>query len=229
MVPQPAAWPVADERLRVRPAGRHPHRDRHRPAVLRRLQPAVRRLEPADARRRSARLLPVRLADQPDLALPRHPGPARRARAGAGTDRAGQALVGDAEAGGAAALPYAGPTARAAQPGAARRRHRLRDGHRRPQRPELVRLRLQLLHGPPLRSLGLPRRLRRPRRDQAPGDAALAAQPGPPAPNYGPRWPRPVRSPRTRTGWSPRIPPRRRSAGAGCWPSSAAAASSSRR
>ena len=172
-VPQPAARALADLGVRCRAARGAARRDRHGPAQLRGLRAAVRAGHPGRRRRPAPAL--VRLARLAVVALPAHPGPARRARAGAGPGRAGEAVVGRAEAVRVAAGPLARAGARTPVAAAARRRDPVRDRHRAAEHPVRLRVRLQLLRRPLRRRVGVPRRVRRARRAQAAAHGARAA------------------------------------------------------
>ncbi len=226
-VPQPAARALADLGVRCRPARRAARRDRHRPAQLRGLRAAVRAGHPGRRRRPAPAL--VRLARLAVVALPAHPGPARRARAGPGPGRAGEAVVGRAEAVRVATGPLARAGARTPVTAAARRRDPVRDRHRAVEHPVRLRVRLQLLRRPLRRRVGVPRRVRRARRAQAAAHGARAAVAVAARASCAPRPRRPgPRSPTTPTASSPPTRLLRRSAGAARSRSSAAGPCSSR-
>ncbi|EFG65289.1 oxidoreductase, molybdopterin binding protein [Streptomyces sp. SPB074] len=166
---------------RPRPAPRRHRPVRDGPAVVRGVQPGTRRGERPDARQGPARLLPLRLAHRPALALPAHPGRARHARRDADPGAARQAVVRRAEALRAPAGPFPRARPRTGHDPAARRRRPLRVHHRRPQRPARLPLPRLLLPPALLRGVALLRRLRAARR------AAGAAR-------------RPHRAPRPRPG-----------------------------
>ena len=226
-VPQPAARALADLRVRRRVARGAARRDRHGPAQLRGLRAAVRAGDPGRRRRPAPAL--VRLARLAVVALPAHPGPARRARAGAGPGRAGEAVVGRAEAVRVATGPLARAGARTPVAAAARGRDPVRDRHRAVEHPVRLRVRLQLLRRPLRRRLGVPRRVRRARRAQAAAHGARAAVAVAARRAAHPDRRRPApRSPTTPRPGAPSDRAQRRSAGAARSRSSAAGPCSSR-
>ena len=149
----------------------------HRLSLQRRLQPPARR-QLGRAPARPARLLPVLLAGASVVAVRGHPGIARDARAGGDPDPAGQAVVGHPAAVRVAGRAQIPRTRRAAVARPARRRSAVRVRHGHPQHP--VRLPVQvLLHRRPLlRRLGVHRRVRLSRGDQALHDALARSRPG---------------------------------------------------
>ena len=157
---------LVDVRPGVGAAGRAAGRDDHRAAVVYRVRTAVR---PGDTgRRRLAQVADVRLADRPVVAVPAQSRSACRTRADPDPDRAGQTLVGDPAAVRVATGAVDRAAARTRLAADARRRDPVRDHHRRPEHPVRLHFRLQLLHGPLLRRLGLHRGLRDPHRHQDP-------------------------------------------------------------
>ena len=156
---EPGTWALVDLGFRPRPARRDPHRVRHRAPLLRRLRPAPG--ERSQPRPWPVRALPLQLGDVAPLALPGHRGHPRHAGPGACPCRAGQALVGNAQAVRMAAMAVGGSFPRAAQPRPGRRGRCVRDGHG----DALHRLRQpdQLLLRAFLRRLGVHGRFRRAR------------------------------------------------------------------
>ena len=152
--------------LGVGAAGRATGSDDHRVAFVYRVRAAVR---PGDTGRcRLAEGSDVRLADRPIVAVPTQSGSACRTRADPDSDRAGQALVGDPAAVRVATVAVDRAAPRTHLSVDARRRDPVRDHHRRPEHPVRLHFRLQLLHGPLLRRLGLHCGLRDPHRHQDP-------------------------------------------------------------
>ncbi len=147
---------------------------------------------------------------EPVVALPAQPGPARRARPDPDPGRAGQAVVGDPPAVRLAAGPLDRAGAGTSFAADAGRRDPLRDHHRRAEHPVRLHLRLQLLHRPLLRRVGVHRRLRRSTsrsRSRGCGRACGRCRCGT---CCAPTEPTPSPSRTNRTAWSPRIPSRRR-------------------
>ncbi len=160
----------------------------------------------------------LQLAQPPGVAVPAHRGAARWAWVGPGAGGAGQAVVGHAEAVRVAGRAIGGQPARTPVARHDRRGHRLRDGHRHLEHPVRLHLRVQLLHRPLLRGLGLHHRIRRPRESQAAHHGAQPAARVRFGPSCTPRWPTPGRSPWTPTDWWPPRRPSPRSADGGRWP-----------
>ena len=98
---------------------------------------------------------------EPVLAVPAQPGPACRSRPDPHSGRARQAVVGDSAAVRLAAGTVDRPSAGTHFAADAGRRDPLRDHHRRAEHSVRLHLRVQLLHRPLLRRLGVHRRFRR--------------------------------------------------------------------
>ena len=216
---EPVAGTLAHLGVRRGVAGLPAAGDRHRAARLHGLRPAVR---PGPAHRRGVAAAAVlRLADPAVLVVPAHAGGARRPGPGPDPGRPGQAVVGRPAAVRLAAGPVDRPGARAGLAADAGGRDPVRAGHRRPQHPVRLRLRVQLLHRALLRSMGVHRRVRRARGHQAAADArqpALAIAAGRAADLVGRHPTRAARSRRPRGRRSRRAddqPARRAGAGRG--------------
>src|SRR5271163_696966 len=101
----------------------------------------------------------LRLAEQPVVAVPPEPGPARGSGPGNDPSGAGETLVGNSPAIRLAPVAFAGPGARAVDAAHGGRRDPVRDRHRGPQHPIRLHFRIQLLHGALLRGVGIYRRI----------------------------------------------------------------------
>ena len=205
---QPVARSLADLGFRLGAVGRAADRDHHRAAVLYRVRAAVR--PGHSGRRRLAEAADLRLAHRPVVAVPAQPGPARRARPDPDPRRAGQTVVGHPAAVRLAAGTVDRPTAGTHFTADAGRRDPVRDRHRRAEHPVRLHLRVQLLHRPLLRRLGVHRRFRDPHRDQDSRGCAPACGRMSMRDVLRTNRADTAPEPHDQTGWSPPTPRRRR-------------------